>query len=385
MSAYWLDESQVRVADLALMCEQVTQIADYPHASRVERNLVIYDIGSLNLSDPSETQEVSAEWFTALDSGPGVIAIKGAFADTSTIDAATTVFESIIDGEKIDNTTKGDHFGKPGANARIWNAQEKLARANPDVYAAYYSNRVLALGSLAWLGPNYQMTSQVNVVYPGGKPKEPHRDYHLGFMSIEQAQRYPRHIHQSSRYYTLQGAVAHCDMPVESGPTMLLPHSQKYSHGYLAWQNQGIKDYFSAHMIQLPLEKGDVIFFNPALIHGAGENKSTDIVRMANLLQVSSAFGRAMETVDRTDICLRVYATLRNLGNSGNLTPIQIADVIAATAEGYPFPTNLDSDQPVNGMVPLSQAELLRQALTQDWPQPQLRSQLLAQNDRRKA
>jgi hypothetical protein len=67
------------------------------------------------------------------------------------------------------------------------------------------------------------------------------------------------------------------------------------------------------------------------------------------------------------------------------LTPIQIADVIAATAEGYPFPTNLDSDQPVNGMVPLSQAELLRQALTQDWPQPQLRSQLLAQNDRRKA
>ena len=27
---------------------------------------------------------------------------------------------------------------------------------------------------------------------------------------------------------TLQGAVAHCDMPVESGPTMLLPHSHKY-------------------------------------------------------------------------------------------------------------------------------------------------------------
>ena len=34
---------------------------------------------------------------------------------------------------------------------------------------------------------------------------------------------------------TLQGAVAHCDMPVETGPTLYLPHSQKYAHGYLAY------------------------------------------------------------------------------------------------------------------------------------------------------
>ena len=385
MSDYRLEESQVRVVDLAVLCEKETKITDYPYAARVERNVVVYDIGSLNLSDPTVTEGVSSEWFTALDSGPGVIALKGAFADTSIIDAATTVFESIIDREKIDNAVHGDHFGKPGANARIWNAQEKLARANPDVYVEYYSNRVLALGSLAWLGPNYQMTSQVNVVYPGGKPQEPHRDYHLGFMSIEQAQRYPRHIHQSSSFYTLQGAVAHCDMPVESGPTMLLPHSQKYTHGYLAWQNQEVKDYFAENMIQLPLEKGDVIFFNPALLHGAGENESTDIIRMANLLQVSSAFGRAMESVDRTDMCLRVYAALGAHRLSGKLTPTQITDVIAATAEGYPFPTNLDSDQPVNGMVPLSQAELLSQGLAQDWTQTKLRSQLLAQNGRRKA
>ncbi len=34
---------------------------------------------------------------------------------------------------------------------------------------------------------------------------------------------------------TLQGAVAHVDMPVESGPTLYLPHSQKSTHGYLAY------------------------------------------------------------------------------------------------------------------------------------------------------
>ena len=34
---------------------------------------------------------------------------------------------------------------------------------------------------------------------------------------------YPAHLHRMSPVLTLQGAVAHCDMPVESGPTMLLP------------------------------------------------------------------------------------------------------------------------------------------------------------------
>ena len=38
---------------------------------------------------------------------------------------------------------------------------------------------------------------------------------------------YPAHLHRTSPVLTLQGAVAHCDMPVESGPTMYLPHSQK--------------------------------------------------------------------------------------------------------------------------------------------------------------
>ncbi|MEH3068956.1 MAG: phytanoyl-CoA dioxygenase, partial [Aeromicrobium erythreum] len=37
--------------------------------------------------------------------------------------------------------------------------------------------------------------------------------------------------------------------------------------------------------------------------------------------------------------------------------------VVASVAEGYPFPTNLDLDQPVDGMTPLSQAEIVEQAL----------------------
>ena len=40
----------------------------------------------------------------------------------------------------------GDHFAKPGANDRVWGALDKLAVADPETFAAYYSNDVLALG-----------------------------------------------------------------------------------------------------------------------------------------------------------------------------------------------------------------------------------------------
>ena len=145
----------------------------------------------------------------------------------------------------------------------------------------------------------YQVTSQVNVVRPGGEAQDPHRDYHLGFLSDEVAERYPAHVHLLSPVLTLQGAVAHSDMPVESGPTLYLPYSHRYPPGYLAWRLPEFRDHFAEHHVQLPLAKGDAAFFNPALFHGAGNNVSADVQRMANLLQVSSAFGRAMETVDR--------------------------------------------------------------------------------------
>jgi hypothetical protein len=58
--------------------------------------------------------------------------------------------------------------------------------------------------------------------------------------------------------------------------------------------------------------------------------------------------------------------------------------VIAATAEGYPFPTNLDRDQPVDGLTPPSQAGVLRRALDEAWPVEQLSSALDAHDRRRR-
>jgi ectoine hydroxylase-related dioxygenase (phytanoyl-CoA dioxygenase family) len=164
-------------------------------------------------------------------------------------------------------------------------------------------------------------------------------------------------------------------MPAETGPTMYLPHSQKYLPGYLAYWRPEFRDYFEDHYVQLPLRRGDAAFFNPALFHAAGANRTADVHRMANLLQVSSAFGRAMEAVDRSRMCAAVFPALLAMADAGAAGPA-IANVIAACAEGYAFPTNLDLDQPVGGLAPLTQAEILAQAVAERWAQARLEAEL---------
>jgi ectoine hydroxylase-related dioxygenase (phytanoyl-CoA dioxygenase family) len=127
--------------------------------------------------------------------------------------------------------------------------------------------------------------------------------------------------------------------------------------------------------VQLPLSAGDAVFFNPALFHAAGTNHTTDVRRMANLLQVSSAFGRAMETVDRARVVEAVHPALLAARAAG-MSRREVANVVAASAEGYAFPTNLDRDQPIDGMSPRTQAELVTDALADGLPTDQLVSRL---------
>jgi ectoine hydroxylase-related dioxygenase (phytanoyl-CoA dioxygenase family) len=378
-------EADCRLDDFAAVVQQTTDVADYPHADRVEQGVLVYDSAVLRAaaSTPEGAVEVEGELVRALSDGPGVVALKGAFTDSSVIDRVTAVFDEIIVDERAAGTAPGDHFAKPGANSRVWNALEKLAVRDPEAFVDYYANDVLALISRAWLGPGYQMTSQVNVVRPGGVAQDPHRDYHLGFLSNEVVERYPAHVHLLSPVLTLQGAVAHSDMPVESGPTMYLPHSHKYVPGYLAWRLPQFRDYFAEHHVQLPLAKGDAAFFNPALFHGAGNNVSTDVQRMANLLQVSSGFGRAMETVDRSRVSKAVYPALLARLAAGTDADL-VANAVASSAEGYPFPTNLDLDTNVNGLTPLSQADIVQQALEEGWTPSQLTDAVDAYDGRRR-
>ncbi|MEK1864350.1 MAG: phytanoyl-CoA dioxygenase family protein [Rhizobium leguminosarum] len=362
----WLSEEACDLDDFRSLAEKATVLADYPSASAVEKNVLIYDSRKVMAAATAEGRRaVLAEICEAFGEGPGVVVFKHAYEDTAVIDRASTIFDAIIEEQHRTASGGGDHFAKPGANDRIWNSLEKHCLADPANFAEYYGNTIIALASEAWLGPSYQMTAQVNRVNPGGAAQSAHRDYHLGFQSSTVIEQFPAHVHRLSPVLTLQGAVAHCDMPLESGPTLFLPHSQTYVPGYLALKRQEFRDYFEANHVQLPLEKGDLVFFNPALFHAAGTNRSADIKRVANLLQVSSAFGRAMETVNRERMSARLFPALKTL--QGKLSPDEIANAVAACAEGYSFPTNLDRDPPLGGLAPKTQAQLMHEALKEGW------------------
>jgi ectoine hydroxylase-related dioxygenase (phytanoyl-CoA dioxygenase family) len=367
-------EATCRLEDLLTVLAERTHPRDFRLAADVIDGVLIYDAARL-LDAPAEAAR--AELVRAFADGPGVVVVRGAYPDRAVVDRATAAFEEMIAEQRATGTVAGDHFAKPGANDRVWNALEKLAVHAPEVFVDYYANPVLALVSTAWLGPGYQVTSQINVVNPGGAAQVGHRDYHLGFLPPARIEQFPPHVHVLSPVLTLQGAVAHTDMPVESGPTMYLPHSQKYGPGYLATGRPEFREHFERHHVQLPLSTGDAAFFNPAVIHGAGHNRSADVRRMANLLQVSSAFGRAMESVDRGRICRAVYPALR-----AHPAP---EPAVAAAAEGYPFPTNLDRDPPVDGLAPPSQADLIRQALADGWSPETFEAALTAHSDRRRS
>ena len=371
-STDWIRPEDARLSDLLEVLTADTELDDFPHASRVEQQVLVYDWATLghDAADAASRREVRAELARALSEGPGIVVLAGAFGPEP-LDRATAAFERMIVEQRSKGTAAGDHFAKPGANDRIWNALEKLAVADPAAFVEYYANDAIALAAQAWLGPGYQVTSQLNVVNPGGAGQTVHRDYHLGFQSAETCADYPAHVHALSQALTLQGAVAHVDMPLESGPTLYLPHSQKYTHGYVAYQQPEFQSYFLEHHVQLPLAAGDAVFFNPALLHAAGSNHTSDVRRMANLLQISSAFGRAMETVDRSRVVEAIYPALLAARAAG-MPPRDVANVVAATAEGYAFPTNLDRDQPIDGMSPRTQADLLTDALAAGVPEAEL-------------
>lgn len=381
----YFDRESCDLDEFKVLTSQSLNAVSVPFAAAVEQNVPVYDMAALRpvLSDAVERKRLLAEWGWVLSRSAGVVALKGAFQDTATIDAASKVFEQIIADEKAAHGGKADHFAAKGANDRIWNALQKLCEADPAVFARYFGNEVIAAVSEAWLGPNYQMTTQVNLVRPGGGAQQAHRDYHLGFQTEDVATAYPAHVHDLSAVMTLQGAVAHCDMPVESGPTKLLPFSQAYRPGYLAYRQAEFSDYFEEKCIQLPLKKGDAVFFNPALFHAAGANTSADIHRMANLLQVSSAFGIAMENIDRLGMSKLLYPALLEL--QGSMSSAAQKAAIGACADGYSFPTNLDRDPPIGGLAPETQAALMLRALEEGWTSQAFNEALDAQADRRRA
>lgn len=379
----YFSKTDINLDDFDRLCSRDTPLEDYPLAKSVEQKILIYEGNTLRqqLDNGANESALKAELCRALKDGPGVFVIKSAYVDTRVIDDSTAQFREIVAREKASGGGQGDHFGK---NERIWNAIQKACVANPDLFIDYYSNPLLAIACESWLGPYYQISAQMNNVKPGSSAQSVHRDYHLGFQSQETVSRFPAHAQVMSQYLTLQGAIAHVDMPLEMGPTLLLPYSHQYEPGYIAYTQAEFIQYFKENHVQLPLEKGDMVFFSPALFHGAGTN-TTEVDRIANLVQISSAFGRTMETIDNAVMVDAVYPILLSRIESGKITAREVRDTVAASADGYSFPTNLDSDPPIGGNAPETGQQLLHRALDSKWSLAELQSAMNAYAERRKA
>ena len=359
--------SEVSVAQLADHCEQSISLDDYRFAAGVEKNVVIYDAKQLMSSIAHDKQAVVSELHSIISTqGPGVLVIKHVVKRSTSLIQHNQLFDRILtrEGEQQSGSYL---FAATGANGRIWNALQKTAELEPDLFIDYYKNPVIGLVAEAWLGPHWQMSSQINIVRPGAKAQQPHRDYHLGFQNMETCVQYPCSVHKMSTQLTLQGAIAHSDMPIETGPTQLLPFSHQYELGYLAWRDPAIVSYFNQHHVQLPLSAGDAIFFNPAMFHAAGHNHTKAQHRTANLLQISSAFGKTMESIDRTKILNAIYPSLRARYRAATLSESELDAIIACSGDGYSFPTNLDLDPPSGEMAPETMQALTLRALQQDW------------------
>jgi ectoine hydroxylase-related dioxygenase (phytanoyl-CoA dioxygenase family) len=170
-------------------------------------------------------------------------------------------------------------------------------------------------------------------------------------------------------------------MPVESGPTRLLPFSQKFEEGYMAYRIPEFQQYFLENYVSVALEKGDGLFFNPALFHAAGQNDSVDLQRSANLLQISSAFGKPMETIDTYPLVDRTWDGLVKKYKKEGLID-EVKAFVGHVAEGYPFPTNLDRRVPETaGMAPSSEQDLLLEGLKDSWTKETILKELRKMKD----
>ncbi|USP72916.1 hypothetical protein yc1106_00190 [Curvularia clavata] len=335
----------------------------YPLAAAIERNVPIYHLPDYSSLSAEQRSALQDEWYHILLSGPGVFVTKNLYKEDSLIDKVNGAYSTIITEEKKLSGQRGDHFAGTGANDRIWNSLSKHCLSDADSFVKYYSNPWLPIISEAWLGPYHRLTAQVNIVKPGAKAQISHRDYHIGFQDSESCAKFPKATQIASQFLTLQGAVAHSDMPLESGPTRLLPFSQKFEQGYMAYRIPEFQEYFLQNYVSVPLNKGDGLFFNPALFHAAGQNDSADIMRSANLLQISSAFGKPMESIDTYPLVERTWDKLADMYQRDGLSD-EVKAFVSVVAEGYPFPTNLDKRVPETaGMAPSSEQDMLKQAL----------------------
>ena len=92
-----------------------------------------------------------------------------------------------------------------------------------------------------------------------------------------------------------------------------------------------------------------------------------------------------METIDRAKMCALTYQTAVTRFNDKTLSISEIKAAVAATAEGYSFPTNLDNDPPKGGLAPETQQALFVRALESGMDKIEFEKQLKLMENKKTA
>ncbi len=80
-SPSWIRPEDAHLSDLLEVLTEQTHFADYPHATRVERQVLVYDWATLRhtAADDASRRDVQAELARALSDGPGIVVLGRRF------------------------------------------------------------------------------------------------------------------------------------------------------------------------------------------------------------------------------------------------------------------------------------------------------------------
>ena len=262
--------------------------------------------------------EVQGELVRVLTDGPGVIVFKGAYEDLAVVDRATDAFHALIAEQRASGITAGDHFAKPGANDRVWNALEKLAVSDPETFVAYYANDIINLVSrrLARARLSGDLADQRRQSRRRGPDRAP---------------RLPPRLHERAA----SGRLPHPRPPAvprtdPAGCRRALGHAgRERSHDVPAALAQvrrrlprlppsGVPGLLRRALRPAPAGQGRRGLLQPGRLPWRRDTTARPTsAGWPTCLQVSSAFGRAMESIDRTRVSLAVFDALKAMKAAG--------------------------------------------------------------------
>ena len=82
---------------------------------------------------------------------------------------------------------------------------------------------------------------------------------------------------------------------------------------------------------------------------------------------------------------LSIYPFLLEKKLTNKLSEFEIENIISACSEGYSFPTNLDLDPPKNGKAPITQSQIMKNALNKQKTFVELNNDLLSLEEKQKS